>query len=148
MKPTVSMERSPSPSVQRRAEPPPLRVLVVAGEGGGGLLQSLRQGGGDAGLEIEAALGRRARGPGRTGRRRCDLVGGGAARRRGQPAAPGGGPPAVHGPGAAGGEARRAGPAAAAGPPRGLPARAAARALGDYGSRGATPGGGAPCRRA
>jgi len=56
MKLPVSMERSPSPSAQRRAQPPPLRVLVVAGEGGSGLLQSLRQWGADAGLEVEAAL--------------------------------------------------------------------------------------------
>src|SRR3989441_451090 len=55
MKPPVSMEPSPSPAAQRRAEPGPLRVLVVAGEGSGGLLLSLRQWAPDMGIEVEAA---------------------------------------------------------------------------------------------
>src|SRR5437879_2408679 len=55
MKLPVSMEPSPSPAAQRRAEPGPLRVLLVAGEGSGGLLQSLRQWAPDMGIEVEAA---------------------------------------------------------------------------------------------
>src|SRR3989442_1609460 len=55
MKPPVSMEPSPSPAAQRRAQPGPLRVLVVAGEGSGGLLQSLRQWAPDLAIEVEAA---------------------------------------------------------------------------------------------
>src|SRR5437879_6224098 len=55
MEPPVSMEPSPSPAAQRRAQPGPLRVLVVAGEGSGGLLQSLRQWAPDLAIEVEAA---------------------------------------------------------------------------------------------
>jgi len=55
MKPQVSMERSPSPAAHGRAEPGPLRVLVVAGEGSGGLLQSLRQWAPDMAIEVEVA---------------------------------------------------------------------------------------------
>ncbi len=55
MKLPVSMEPSPSPAAQRRAEPGPLRVLVVAGEGSGGLLQSLRQWAPDLRIDVEAA---------------------------------------------------------------------------------------------
>src|SRR5216117_3009220 len=55
MKLPVSMEPSPSPAAQRRAEPGPLRVLVVAGEGSGGLLQSLRQWAQDLRIDVEAA---------------------------------------------------------------------------------------------
>src|SRR2546425_9473008 len=61
-----------------------------------------------------AALGRGARGLGRAGRRRCDVVGGGAAWCRGEPAAADRRAPALHGPGAAGGEARRTRPPVAA----------------------------------
>src|SRR6059036_3958853 len=55
MKLPVSMEPSPSPAPQRRAQPGPLRVLVVAGEGSGALLQSLRQWAPDLGVDVEAA---------------------------------------------------------------------------------------------
>src|SRR2546426_1279743 len=55
MKLPVSMEPSPSPAAHRRAQPGPLRVLVVAGEGSGGLLQSLRQWAPDLGVDVEAA---------------------------------------------------------------------------------------------
>src|SRR5205809_3160677 len=55
MKLPVSMEPSPSPAAQRRAQPGPLRVLVVAGEGSGALLQSLRQWAPDLGVDVEAA---------------------------------------------------------------------------------------------
>src|SRR2546427_13153438 len=55
MKLPVSMEPSPSPAAQRRAQPGPLRVLVVAGEGSGALLHSLRQWAPDLGVDVEAA---------------------------------------------------------------------------------------------
>src|SRR5213083_1857606 len=55
MKLPVSMEPSPSPAAHRRAQPGPLRVLVVAGEGSGGLLQSLRQWAPDLAIDVEAA---------------------------------------------------------------------------------------------
>jgi two-component system, NtrC family, response regulator AtoC len=55
MRPPVSTQPTPSPVAQRRHETLGLGVLVVAGESGGGLLQSLRQWATDAGVELEAA---------------------------------------------------------------------------------------------
>src|SRR5881409_667671 len=51
----VSTHPSPSPAAPRRENGPPLRILVVAAEEGGGLVQSARQWAGDAGLELETA---------------------------------------------------------------------------------------------
>src|SRR3989441_5288732 len=51
----VSTHPSPSPAAPRRDNGPPLRILVVAAEEGGGLVQSARQWAGDAGLELETA---------------------------------------------------------------------------------------------
>jgi len=55
MKPPLSMEWSPSPAARRKGETRQLRVLVVAGEAPGGLLQNLRQWAPEAALELEAA---------------------------------------------------------------------------------------------
>src|SRR3989454_1157943 len=51
----VSTHPSPSPAAPRKENGPPLRILVVAAEEGGGLVQSARQWAGDAGLELETA---------------------------------------------------------------------------------------------
>src|SRR2546427_524786 len=51
----VSPHPSPSPAAPRKEHGPPLRILVVAAEEGGGLVQSARQWAGDAGLELETA---------------------------------------------------------------------------------------------
>src|SRR2546426_6504006 len=51
----VSTHPSPSPAAPRKEHGPPLRILVVAAEEGGGLVQSARQWAGDAGLELETA---------------------------------------------------------------------------------------------
>jgi two-component system response regulator AtoC len=55
MRPPVSTQPTPSPVAPRRHEASGLHVLVVVGESGGGLLQSLRQWGAEAGVELEAA---------------------------------------------------------------------------------------------
>src|SRR5216117_2891160 len=51
----VSTHPSPSPAAPRKENGPPLRILVVAAEEGGVLVQSARQWAGDAGLELETA---------------------------------------------------------------------------------------------
>src|SRR5881396_276061 len=51
----VSTHPSPSPAAPRKENGPPLRILLVAAEEGGGLVQSARQWAGDAGLELETA---------------------------------------------------------------------------------------------
>src|SRR5438876_11283606 len=51
----VSTHPSPSPAAPRKENGAPLRIIVVAAEEGGGLVQSARQWAGDAGLELETA---------------------------------------------------------------------------------------------
>jgi two-component system response regulator AtoC len=53
--PPVGAGSAPLGAGRRKEDAQRLRMLVVAGEGSGGLLQSARQWAGDAGLEIEAA---------------------------------------------------------------------------------------------
>ena len=55
MRRPLSVESSAAPAAPRREGRRQLRILVVAAEGAGGLVQSIRQWAGDAGLDVEHA---------------------------------------------------------------------------------------------
>src|SRR3989441_1425854 len=55
MRRPLSVESSAAPAAPRREGRRQLRILVVAAEGAGGLVQSIRQWAGDAGLDVEPA---------------------------------------------------------------------------------------------